>query len=229
VILAQRPWHDERYSGCCVDFQPSLQHQTFENLGLSFATEIAHQVVLQELCIDKKVMVFNVRNAAQSNLPKVGPMPSLHAQAHASSVFASNNTSVVSLRRLRALLVSPDLDVRRALVRTLEALTADAIVCSTRAQTEEVLSRQAVEIVFCDEHLPDGSYCDLIRSFGPDGEIPRVVLITRAGEWELYFEATSKGAFDVIRSPWYATDVELAVIRACPEQHRPTSARAAAA
>ena len=121
------------------------------------------------------------------------------------------------------------MDVRRPLVRTLEALSADAIVCSTRAQAEEVLSRQAVEIVFCDEHLPDGSYCDLIRSFGPDGEIPRVVLITRTGEWELYFEATSKGAFDVIRSPWHATDLEMAVIRARREQNRPASVRVAAA
>lgn len=156
-------------------------------------------------------------------------MPSLYTQAHASSVFVSKNTAVVTLQRIRALLVSPDMDVRRPVVRTLEALSVDVIVCSTRAQAEEVLSRQAVEIVFCDEHLPDGSYCDLIRSFGPDGEIPRVVLITRAGEWELYFEATSKGAFDVIRSPWYATDIELAVIRACREQDRPASARAAAA
>ncbi len=132
-------------------------------------------------------------------------MPSLHTRAHASSVFVSNNPAVVSLRRIRALLVSPDMDVCRTLIRTLEGLSAD------------------------DEHLPDGSYCELIRSFGPEGEIPRVVLITRTGEWELYFEATSKGAFDVIRSPWHATDLELAVIRACREQDRPASARAAAA
>ncbi len=156
-------------------------------------------------------------------------MPSLHTQVHASSVFVSNNAAAVSLQRIRALLVSSDMDVRRTLIRTLEALSADVIVCSTRVQAEEVLSRQAVEIVFCDEHLPDGSYCDLIRSFGPDGGIPHVVLITRTGEWELYFEATSKGAFDVIRSPWYATDLELAVIRACREQDRPASARVAAA
>jgi DNA-binding NtrC family response regulator len=122
------------------------------------------------------------------------------------------------LQRTRALLVSPDMEVRRPLLRTLEALSADVIVCSTRAQAEEVLSTQTVEIVFCDEHLPDGSYCDLIHSFDSDRRIPRVVVTTRTGEWELYFQATTKGAFDVIRSPWYATDVEMAVIRALREQ-----------
>jgi DNA-binding NtrC family response regulator len=124
------------------------------------------------------------------------------------------------LQRIRALLVSPDMEVRRSLLRTLEALSANVIVCSTRAQAEEVLSSQTVEIVFCDELLPDGSYCDLIHSFDSDHGIPRVVVTTRTGEWELYFEATTKGAFDVIRSPWYATDVELAVVRALREQNQ---------
>jgi DNA-binding NtrC family response regulator len=144
-------------------------------------------------------------------------MPSLRTVSRPSPVLASQTTTV-PLQRLRALLVSPDMEVRSPLLRTLEALSADVIVCSTRAQGEEVLSTQTVEIVFCDEHLPDGSYCDLIHSFDSDHGIPRVVVTTRTGEWELYFEATTKGAFDVIRSPWYATDVEMAVIRALREQ-----------
>ena len=147
-------------------------------------------------------------------------MPSLHTVSRPSRVLASqtNGSATVPLRRIRALLVSPDMEVRRPLLRTLEALSADVIVCSTRAQAEEVLSTQTVEIVFCDECLPDGSYCDLIHSFDSDHGIPRVAVTTRTGEWELYFEATTKGAFDVIRSPWYATDVEMAVIRALREQ-----------
>jgi DNA-binding NtrC family response regulator len=117
------------------------------------------------------------------------------------------------------------MEVRRSLLRTLEALSTDVVVCVTRAQAEEVLSTQTVEIVFCDEHLPDGSYCDLIRC---GHRIPRVVVTTRTGEWELYFEAVTKGAFDVIRSPWYATDVELAVIRALREEDRPAASPAVA-
>jgi DNA-binding NtrC family response regulator len=126
--------------------------------------------------------------------------------------------AAIPLRPVRALLVSPDMDVRSPLLRTLEALPGNVTICSTRAQAEEVLARGPVDIVFCDEHLPDGSYCDLIHSYHSDQGIPRVVLITRTGEWELYFEATSKGAFDVIRAPWYATDMEFAVIRALREQ-----------
>jgi len=31
----------------------------------------------------------------------------------------------------------------------------------------------------------------------------------------------TKGAFDVIRAPWYATDVEMAVLRALREEEQP--------
>jgi len=154
-------------------------------------------------------------------------VPSLQTQPATTTNRPNQSTRIP--RQVRALIVSPHMEVRRPLVRTLEALTADVIVCSTRVQAEEVLSAQAVEIVFCDEHLPDGSYCDLIHRGHCDHRIPRVVVTTRTGEWELYFEAMTKGAFDFIRSPWHATDVELAVIRALREEDQPGSSRAAAA
>jgi DNA-binding NtrC family response regulator len=131
-------------------------------------------------------------------------------------------------RHVRALVVSPNIEVRRALLRRLEALSTDVIVCSTRAQAQEVLSRQTVDVVFCDERLPDGSYDELIHSNHWDHRIPRVVVTTRTGEWDLYFEAVTKGAFDVIRSPWYAADVEMAVIRALRQEGRLHSSRASA-
>jgi DNA-binding NtrC family response regulator len=120
-------------------------------------------------------------------------------------------------RHVHALLVSPRLEVRKPLLQVLESLGADVFACSSRAQAEEVLAHQRFEVVFCDEHLPDGSYADLIHADHFENQIPRVVVATRVGEWELYFEATRKGAFDVVRAPWYAADVEMTVIRALHE------------
>ncbi len=87
---------------------------------------------------------------------------------------------------------------------------------------------QTVDVVFCDEQLPDGSYDDLIHSNHWDRRIPRIAVTARTGEWELYFEAVRKGAFDVIRSPWHACDVEMAVIRALREGGQLGSSRATA-
>jgi len=121
-------------------------------------------------------------------------------------------------RHVKALVVSPRLEVRKPLLQVLENLSADVISCSTKLQAEEVLARQSFDIVFCDEHLPDGSYGDLIHADHFEHKIPRVIVATRVGEWELYFEAMRKGAFDVVRAPWYATDVEMTVIRALRDE-----------
>ncbi len=157
-------------------------------------------------------------------------MPSLPMQARPAALLANRtNKGLVLPRIIRVLVVSPHLEVRRPLLRTLEALSTDVVVCSTHEQAEDVLCKQAVEIVFCDEHLPDGSYGDLIHRDHYDHRIPRIAVITRTGEWELYFEALAKGAFDVIRSSWYATDVEMTVIRALREEDQPALSRAAVA
>jgi DNA-binding NtrC family response regulator len=126
-------------------------------------------------------------------------------------------------RTVHALVISPRLEVRKPLLHVLESLSADVIACSTREQADEVLSHQSFEVVFCDEHLPDGSYADLIHGNHYEQKIPRVIVATRVGEWEFYFDAMRKGAFDVVRSPWHATDVEMTVIRALHEEEAATS------
>ena len=130
-------------------------------------------------------------------------------------------------RHVRALLVSPDTEARKALLRVLESLAVDVITCSTRAQAEEVLSRRVFEIVFCDEHLPDGSYGDLIHANHCEYKIPRVAVVTRTGEWDFFFAAMSRGAFDVIRFPWHATDLEMTIIRALRAEDHPPLSRVA--
>jgi len=121
-------------------------------------------------------------------------------------------------RTVHALVVSPRLEVRKPLVNVLEAISADVVACSSLKQANEVLSHQSFEVVFCDEQLPDGSFADLIHSDHYEHRIPRVIVATRVGEWEFYFEAMRKGAFDVVRCPWHATDVEMTVIRALHEE-----------
>lgn len=132
----------------------------------------------------------------------------------------TNPTQAIPMleRYVRALLVSARLEVRKPLLQVLESFSTDVVCCSTVAQAEEVLSGQVFEVVFCDEHLPDGSYADLIHPDHCEHRVPRVIVATRVGEWELYLEALRKGAFDVVRAPWHPTDVEMTVIRALREE-----------
>jgi DNA-binding NtrC family response regulator len=151
------------------------------------------------------------------------PLISSEVPVHSSPVFRRKPEISTLQRHVHALVISPRLELRKALLRVLESLSADVISCSSRAQAEEVLSHQSFEVVFCDEHLPDGSYADLIHADHLEHRIPRVVVAARIGEWELYLEAMRKGAFDVVRAPWHATDVEMTVIRALHEEEAVTS------
>jgi DNA-binding NtrC family response regulator len=116
------------------------------------------------------------------------------------------------------LVVSANLESRREVSRILEALSVQVIPCSTLAQAEQVLSLQYPNLIFCDERLPDGGYTDLLELKLVSRILPPIVVLTRNGEWELYMDATRRGAFDVIRGPWCPTDIELSVIRGVREE-----------
>ena len=120
----------------------------------------------------------------------------------------------VAARHVRAVVVSSEQEVRKPLLRSLESLQVDAIVCADLREAEKALSEHSADVVFCDDRLPDGSYSDLFRR----RKTPRVVVTTRTGDWGLYFEALEKGAFDVIQSPCYSTHVEMTITRLLREE-----------
>jgi|SRR5215472_8778660 len=130
-------------------------------------------------------------------------------------------------RGVRVLILSPYPEIRQSLRRTLEALSTDVTVCSNREQGEEVLSRQAFDLAFCDSYLPDGSYSDLIHSDHHWAHrTPRVAVIVRKGGQEFHLDTLRKGAFAVLQWPGCVTDVELALLRAMREEERTALFRA---
>src|SRR5262249_45263717 len=107
-----------------------------------------------------------------------------------SQVLHANPTPRLrSPRQVRSIVVSCELEMRRPLLRTLESLGVDVVVCSRVSDAEESLLKLPVDLVFCDEHLPDGGYAHLIHAHHSENCIPRVVVTTRHGDWDLYFHA----------------------------------------
>jgi len=121
---------------------------------------------------------------------------------------------------VRVLVVSPELESRQKLLQTLEAFPADAVVCSNRAQAEEVLSHQSFELIFCDAHLSDGSYAELLRKASLTSPGTRLVVTVREKDSEFSSSAAAEGAFAVVRWPGVATDIELTLLRAMRRQNQ---------
>jgi DNA-binding NtrC family response regulator len=94
-------------------------------------------------------------------------MPSISTESGPAGVLgnAVHESAKLQQRHTLALIVSPNIEVCRALIGTLEGPSTDVIVCSPETQAEEeALSRQTVDVVFCDENLPDGSHHELIHA-----------------------------------------------------------------
>ncbi|MGH9678354.1 MAG: hypothetical protein ACRD4Y_00225 [Candidatus Acidiferrales bacterium] len=99
-------------------------------------------------------------------------------------------------------------------MRILESFPINVIVSSDIKQAEEYLRREPVELIFCDEFLPDGTFRELLRSKGGWKNCPPIVPIFHMGEWAEYLEALELGAFEVISYPYHPTDVELSILHA---------------
>lgn len=144
--------------------------------------------------------------------PRVDPIPTF-IETGAPSI--SENLGGGSLQtQLNVLVASSNLENRRALIQILEELPLNVYSSSTLKQAEEVLSSRPFALVFCDDHLVDGGYGQLLGEVRMSKDNSRFIVTTSKGEWEDYLDATHLGAFDMIRWPLQPTDVELIVIRA---------------
>lgn len=117
--------------------------------------------------------------------------------------------------------VSSDMESRRHLSDILVAQGLDPICVSTLRECHESLTKTHVGVVFCDPHVADGSYQELLAAYRLTDHKPRVVVTSRGADWEEFKEAMRWGAFDIISSPCRPTDVEWMLIQAQrDERHR---------
>jgi DNA-binding NtrC family response regulator len=121
-------------------------------------------------------------------------------------------------------IVSSRLENRQDVAGMLFRLGIDPICISSVEQCREVSSRQNLGLVFCDRHVKDGDYRDVLSAVSPDSadRSPKVVMMSDLGSVEEYQQVRRNGIFDVISSPCRPTDVEWMVILAKRYSRRQT-------
>lgn len=112
------------------------------------------------------------------------------------------------------MVASSNLENRRALMQILSRQGVEPTGAANLAECAEILQKERVGLIFCDPHLADGGYRDLLEIARSTAERPRVVVTSRHADWDEYLEAMRLGAFDVIAAPCRPTDVEWMVIQA---------------
>jgi DNA-binding NtrC family response regulator len=119
-----------------------------------------------------------------------------------------------------ALIVSASIENRKALLRILDGLPVDTFVAATIGQAQEVLSCHSIEVIFCEESLPDGSYRQFLEPPTAKNKLKRIVVMLRTGEWDEYLEAMRLGVTDVLRCPLQPIEVELVLIGVAHDRAR---------
>lgn len=112
------------------------------------------------------------------------------------------------------LIVSSELENRRALNAILSAEGHETICASRVTECEEALQTQTISLIFCDRRLSDGSYRDVVNAARASGQHPRVIVTSRLADWDEYLDALHNGALDLIASPCRPTDVLWAIVQA---------------
>jgi two-component system, NtrC family, response regulator AtoC len=133
------------------------------------------------------------------------------------------------------LIVSSELEHRRALNDILCKEGYETICASRVSECQEALQTQNVSLIFCDRRLSDGNYRDVVAATRASNQRIRVVVTSRLADWDEYLDALHYGAFDLIASPCQPTDVLWAMVQARREDSErddfvaPAKARAASA
>jgi DNA-binding NtrC family response regulator len=124
----------------------------------------------------------------------------------------------------RTALLALDDPVRASrLERMLAEAGLELRTCPTVGDALRALSSESFNLIFCEERLPDGTYRDVLRFFGPTLAIPLVVCADFYDK-KAYIEAMSLGAFDYITLPYLRRDVEWIVGNAARKSARPSGA-----
>jgi DNA-binding NtrC family response regulator len=115
---------------------------------------------------------------------------------------------------------SADLESRRLVTSALHRDGLDSICTSTVRECRELIAKEKVALVFCEEHLADGDFRDVLSATRSLKSAARVVVTSREFNWDRYLEAMRLGAFEVIASPCRPTDVEWMVSQARRDERR---------
>jgi DNA-binding NtrC family response regulator len=69
------------------------------------------------------------------------------------------------------------------------------------AESGKHLKADDLSVVICEDLLPDGRYSDLLQLQQQSANNTPVIVVSRTGDWEEYFEALERGAHDFLAYP----------------------------
>ena len=99
------------------------------------------------------------------------------------------------------MILSGRVEAWESLASMLLEYSAEALCCGCMKSARESNDRhEELQLVLCDDVLPDGGLRDAVAEFSAEHGIP-VVAMSDHDDWDSYLTAMNAGAFDYIVAP----------------------------
>ena len=96
----------------------------------------------------------------------------------------------------------------------MEGLPVNTYTSTTIERAWEVMLNHPIDVIFCDDRLPDGHYPDFLKAARSEHKMTRFIVLLSSDDWADLLEASRLGATDILRGSWQPTDVEVVLMRA---------------
>lgn len=127
--------------------------------------------------------------------------------------------------KVRLLLACSDPENRERLTHTLDE-KFETIPSTNVEESSNLLAREPVSLVFCEDRLPGGGFPGLQNQIKRSGTSTPVVVLSRTGDWDEYLAVLRLGAFDMVIPPYERLAIQTAAYNALQESRVSRGARA---
>ena len=129
-------------------------------------------------------------------------------------LFTSANVpslSVIDFNSVVGLAISPFEEDLLLFQRMFDDAGWELLTAHTRRQAMAELSRSGIAVVICERHLIDGNWKDVLSRLAPILNPPRLVVVARRSDPELWTEVLNMGGFDLLSAPLHEVEVAYTV------------------
>jgi DNA-binding response OmpR family regulator len=108
---------------------------------------------------------------------------------------------------VRILAVSSNESQLAALARILGHTTWVLETADSLSSADQILNTGDVQVMLCDQQLPDGTWKDALLSLSSMPIPPELVILSASGDDRLWAEVLNLGAWDMLVTPFYPKEV----------------------
>ena len=121
------------------------------------------------------------------------------------------STTEVDFQSIIGLAISPFEEDLSFLQRMFQDAGWKLLTAHKMAQAMEELSRERVAVVICERNLIDGNWKDVLSDLAAIWNPPRLIVVSRLADDELWIEVLNMGGFDLLSAPFREVEVAHAV------------------